>query len=556
MKILLIPSAVLMPKAMRKSFGNLPTCLFPLGGSNMLSMLCDKYKAVVDRIYVVSYERHEWVERYIKTKGLQVRTICLDRVSDLGYTIEFGLNAIRQDVKKIDYAYINFADSYLEDSVPQSSKDFIYYAEQDMDASWTWFKEKEGHIIDVFDKGDFKKEKIPDKDFRKLFVGVFGLSDVKDFTEKLHQAPRNSTIDTFYCALWNYSQNHSFNFFTSFSWFDVGHNENYIKAKTKVASRAFNSIKIDEDRGILTKTSENKEKLINEIRWYLRMPSSLQYLVPRIYDYSLDFSSPYVSMEYYGYHTLHESLIYGKLSLGEWKNIFKKLLFLIKDMQTFRINGRTKEIKNAVCEMYLEKTRRRLERLRNKKEFAIFFNNHFFINGDEYNSIDDILSILPYYVKKLLVNDAASNFTIIHGDLCFTNILVEDNYNFMRVIDPRGKFGTFDIYGDSRYELAKILHSLEGHYDYIIEDMFDIKVVDNNIIYHIHLGEQTALQAFEQIFENQLIDIKAIRLIEATLFLSMIPLHDDYLSRQYVMLATGVKLFNEVIKGDPNVSSL
>ena len=140
------------------------------------------------------------------------------------------------------------------------------------------------------------------------------------------------------------------------------------------------------------------------------------------------------------------------------------------------------------------------------------------------------------------------NFTIIHGDLCFTNILVEDNYNFMRIIDPRGKFGTFDIYGDSRYELAKILHSLEGHYDYIIEDMFDVEVQDTHISYHLQLGEQTALQAFQQVFEKQLTDIQAIRLIEATLFLSMIPLHNDYLSRQYAMLATGITLFDEVVK--------
>jgi hypothetical protein len=548
MKVLLIPSAVLMPQEMRKSFGDLPTCLFPLGGADMLTMLCRKYKNAVDQIYVVAYERHEWIERHIKMKKLPVQMICLDRLDNLGYTIEYGLDVILQEVPEVEYVYINFADSFLEDTLPSTSNDFVYYAEQNMDASWTWFREDSGHIIDVFDKGDFKEEKIPDKSFKKLFVGVFGISDVQDFTEQLHQAARNTTVDSFYGALWAYSQKHHFDFLESFSWFDVGHNENYIKAKTKVAARAFNSIKIDEERGILTKTSENKEKLINEIRWYLRMPSSLQYLIPRIYDYSLDFLSPYVSMEYYGYHTLHESLVYGKLSLGEWKNIFKKLLFLIQDMQTFRISGRKQEIEAAVYEMYLDKTRQRLDKLRNKKEFADFFDHKIFINGVEYNSLDKILAILPYYVKKILVDNAYLNFTIIHGDLCFTNILVEDNYNFMRIIDPRGKFGTFDIYGDSRYELAKILHSLEGHYDYIIEDMFDVEVQDTHISYHLQLGEQTALQAFQQVFEKQLTDIQAIRLIEATLFLSMIPLHNDYLSRQYAMLATGITLFDEVVK--------
>ena len=548
MNVLLIPSAVLMPQEMRKSFGDLPTCLFPLGGEDMLTMLCRKYEKAVDRIYVVTYERHEWVERYIKMKKLPVQTICLDHLDNLGYTIEYGLDAVLREVPEAEYVYINFADSFLEDELPSASQDFVYYAEQDMDESWTWFKEAQGRITEIFDKGDFQAGKVPDKDFQKLFVGVFGISDAKAFAAQLHQAVKDTTIDSFYSALWAYSQAHRFDFLESLSWFDVGHNENYIKAKTKVAARAFNSIKIDEERGILTKTSENKEKLIQEIRWYLRMPAPLQYLVPRIYDYSLDFSSPYVSMEYYGYHTLHESLIYGDLCLGDWKNIFKKLLFILKDMQTFRVAGRHQEIKAAVWDMYWEKTKQRLAKLQQQKEFADFFTQPILVNGETYPSINEILAVLPQYIRSLLVKDAADYFTIIHGDLCFTNILVEDSYNFMRIIDPRGKFGSFDIYGDSRYELAKIMHSLEGHYDYIIEDRFEVKAEGSSIAYQLHLGNSTALEAFQEVFADQMKDIRAIRLIEATLFLSMIPLHNDYINRQYMMLATGVQLFQQVVK--------
>lgn len=548
MKVLLIPSAVLMPHEMRKSFGDLPTCLFPLGGVDMLSMLCRKYKAAVDRIYVVSYEKHEWIERYVRIKKLPVHIIQLDHLDNLGYTIQYGLNTILKEVRDVEYAYINFADSLLEDELPIAGKDFLYYAEQDMDESWTWFKESKGSITAIFDKGDFKAGKVPDRDFKKLFVGVFGISDVNYFAEQLHQSVKNTTIDSFYAALQAYSQRHCFDFLESFNWFDVGHNENYIKAQTKVAARAFNSIQIDEERGILTKTSENKEKLIQEIRWYLRMPASLQYLIPRVYDYSLDFDHPYVSMEFYGYHTLHESLIYGDLSRGEWKKIFKRLLFIIKDMQTFRVKGRDSDVKNAVVDMYLEKTKQRLEKLCHQREFASFFKKPVVINGIIYPSLDDILSMLPQYIQSLLIENAEDFFTIIHGDLCFTNILVEDSYNFMRIIDPRGKFGSFDIYGDSRYELAKIMHSLEGHYDYIIEDRFEVSVEDAAISYQMQAGQDTALDAFFEVFSSQLKDIRAIRLIEATLFLSMIPLHGDHIERQYVMLATGVKLFDDVVK--------
>ena len=54
---------------------------------------------------------------------------------------------------------------------------------------------------------------------------------------------------------------------------------------------------------------------------------------------SLDLTDPYVSMEYYGYHTLHESLVFGDLPLVKWQAIFQKLLFAINDMGKFTVTG-------------------------------------------------------------------------------------------------------------------------------------------------------------------------------------------------------------------------
>ena len=53
--------------------------------------------------------------------------------------------------------------------------------------------------------------------------------------------------------------------------------------------------------------------------------------------------------------------------------------------------------------------------------------------------------------------------------------MVDDNFSFIKVIDPRGKFGTYDIYGDFRYELAKLFHSVDGKYDFIIKDLLVLK---------------------------------------------------------------------------------
>ncbi len=544
MKILLIPSAVLMPREMRGAFGNLPTALFPLGRKPMLYHLYEKYKNHVDKIVVVGYEKVDKIAAYIEASHLPIELLKLDYMSSLGYTINFGLQDALRKYHDIEYAYINFADCLVNDDLLEMNNDFAFYAKQEMDEQWTWFQETNGYISKIHDKNC--ERPVDDSEFQKLFIGTFGIKNIASFSGLFEKINADNNIDPFYQVLQMYSHKYKLEFKEANAWFDVGHNENYVKAQSSVAARSFNSIVIDDSRGTLRKTSSNKEKLINEIRWYLRMPNRLQYLLPRIYDYSLDFDEPYVTMEYYGYHTLHESLLYGDFFVARWKNIFRKLLFAIEDMQSYRITNRSAEIKAAIKSMYIDKTIMRLDKMRSVPSFMNFFDKNIIINGNIYLSINQIIDELPSLVEKLLLRSEEQHFSIIHGDLCFTNILVEDNYNFMRFIDPRGKFGDFDIYGDSRYELAKLFHTLEGHYDYIIEDLFTLTVNGNELTYSVKDSDNEVWSVFCDVFREQLSDMIAIRLIEATLFLSMIPLHSDSLTRQYAMLATGVKLFDQV----------
>lgn len=548
MKALLIPSALLVPPDMRNKFGELPTALFPLGNKTMIERLYDKYKDIVDVIYIVVKRKQLLINDYINSKKLPIRIIELDELRDLGYTIQYGIEFIIRQEPSVDYVYVNFADSLLDEPIPIDSTDFIYYVTGMGTDEWTYFREKQGKIEIILDKclvgGDNRL-----KDVSQIFIGVFGFAKPHYFLELLKQYSNvHSEMDTFYQAIFTYSQEYPFTILHSQNWFDVGHSDNYSKATTSVAARSFNSIEIDEQRGILKKRSENKEKLVNEIRWYLRIPNKLQYLLPRVYDYSLDLTDPYVSMEYYGYHTLHESLVFGDLPLVKWQAIFQKLLFAINDMGKFTVTGERIQFEAALRDIYLQKTFDRLDMMRNESDFHSFFENTITINGTEYRSLNEYIKMLPQLIEKLVVDTFIGQFNIIHGDLCFANILIEDTYDFIRVIDPRGKFGTFDIYGDARYELAKLMHTLEGKYDFIIEDMFDIDVIGNTIEYHVHKQIDNITNVFLDVFRESIDNIQAVRLIEATLFLSMIPLHSDYKQRQFAMLATGVMLLEQVIR--------
>lgn len=319
----------------------------------------------------------------------------------------------------------------------------------------------------------------------------------------------------------------------------------------KIEPRSFNFLELDEMRGILTKRSLNREKLITEIQWYLKLPKQLHYLAPRIFEYSLYSDSPYIQMEFYGYRTLHEIFLKelrGGVSLLSCEPLFRSLLSVVEDMQIRRPDCDKELLHVAIKSMYIDKTLQRLERLRTNDHFKKFFTEEIIINGRTFRSLNEIISLLPKMVTRLLFENVEEKFSVIHGDLCLPNILVEEEHKFLRLIDPRGKFGDFDIYGDQRYDLAKLLHSIEGYYDFIIADEFTLNVHDTTIDYGFMLDFAQVKEKFFTVFAEQLKDLPELRLIEATLFLSMIPLHSDSLSRQQVMLARGVELFESVLE--------
>lgn len=549
MKALLIPSATLIPDEMRTQMGMLPACLFPLQNVTMLERICDWYSGTADAVYVVTGKAREKVREYAAVKKLDVRLVELDELHDLGYTVRRGMEAILAENTDVQRVYINFGDTLLSNRPENGGEDVIYYAREAISPDWTYFSYDGGLITQIWDKGQMAQAR---DGLENAFPGVFELVRPRDFLEELRAAAHapQPGQDTFYAALKRYVNGGAgARFVLAEDWFDVGHRERYAQARTAVAARVFNTIGIDKDRGLLTKRSENRDKLIHEIKWYLKLPDALQYMLPRIYRYSLDWNEPYVTMEYYGYTTLHEMLVYGDVNEAQWRTIFSRLLFILRDMGRFKVTDRGADREKALREIYIDKTVDRLKALRDDEHFSSFFEGDIYINGEEYPSLDECIRMLPELLQRQLMTDPP-DFCIIHGDLCFSNILVESDLGFMRVIDPRGSFGDYDIYGDPRYELAKLMHSMDGQYDHITEDLFSVEVEGNEITYSQPQSVSGVYRIFREVFQPLLADYADLRLIESLLFLSMIPLHRDHRDRQYAMLATGLQLLRKAEMGE------
>ena len=137
----------------------------------------------------------------------------------------------------------------------------------------------------------------------------------------------------------------------------------------------------------------------------------------------------------------------------------------------------------------------------------------------------------------------------MHGDLCFNNILFEPFSSTIRLIDARGSFGnqSATIYGDQKYDYAKLSHSAVHFYDYILAGRYQFEIKQENINYSFHTNENYEVIANR--CNNQIkkdgYSVNDINFIVGILFLSMTPLHSEDSLRQKLMFIHGLYILNK-----------
>ena len=143
--------------------------------------------------------------------------------------------------------------------------------------------------------------------------------------------------------------------------------------------------------------------------------------------------------------------------------------------------------------------------------------------------------------------------TFFHGDLCFSNILVGEHPSgaiAIKCIDPRGKFGSLTAYGDCYYDIAKLMHSTDGGYEYFINDRFKVFLSEDYSRIDIEF-ENDQKNKIDEIFYDEIyshVDVRKAKFIQGCIFIGMCARHYDSLERQTAMYATGVRLLNEVLQ--------
>jgi len=510
-----------------------------LNGSKLLSLVLNYYRDIADRaeFVVVLPETAPNLESET-VSGYELKTIRLAKSKSIGDTIASALG----QTENIKNLIINMPDTIVRGVYESSLTDRLLVKPRADLYRWTSFERNKDGSIKVFND----RLAVKSNTTKNASIGVFAFSDIDLFRLRLNDALSlpNASLDPLFVAIEKYSEMVHLAMHEPSAWFDCGHVDTFYAALLEFQSlRYFNHLEYDHDFGLVTKRSQNTEAFRHQVRWYKQVPNEASPFLPRIFDCS-DEKDPFITMELVSSPTLSSLFLTKRLPTSSWGEIARKILLINNIFKKYKIHSNL--AKNLAAEIYIEKTKRRINQFCAQNPFGKKL-KVFLPHGQSF-SLNDVLLTLDSFVEKsglLNINELSP----VHGDLCFSNILYDHRTGGMKLIDPRGEFGVPGIYGDSRYDLAKLMHSYQFGYDLIMNRSIRATVDTSFVLKH----DRNSNEIFDEIagvFNSFLFEdiglYEQCKAINALLFLSMLPLHDDHPERQMAMASVGLSLYAEI----------
>lgn len=275
-----------------------------------------------------------------------------------------------------------------------------------------------------------------------------------------------------------------------------------------VASRTFNQITAIGDKEIVK--SSTSKLLRGEVFYFQNIPPSLADLFPRLVEIhtSEDLSQSYIKMERVEGQTFTQLLVNGCLTPG-------RLLLLMQALWRIHKEGPTTDASmlggRDICANYVPKLKQRYEEY--KQIYATFRMD-----------CELILASLVRFAEEYQLDSRFLHAWYIHGSPNFSNCLLTPE-GAVKLVDMRGELGNvLTTQGDVTYDLAKVYQCLCG-YDFLLLD----KSVDE--IWSARLDELRSVFWAEVDKHYPTVRHRDVRIVTASLFFSMIPLHRESQTR-------------------------
>lgn len=522
--MIIINSGAYVIPEFQAELGRIPPCMLPIGNrkliENQVNELRQHYRQ--EKIYVTLPESYRLtLNEHHLLQELQVTPIATSDDFSLAESVLFALNTSDGDENTV--IRLIHGDTLILNLPNPSQANALGVAYSSDDYGWQVERMDSGRSL--------------------IWCGFFSFSHRKDLIQTLALSRGH-----FVKAVQDYRRRHPMELLHLENWHDLGHVNTYFRSRASITTqRAFNTLQVVQ--GVVYKTGEPDIKIQAEGNWFDRLPVRLRRFTPQLIDKGTSRKGQsYYQLEYLPIMPLNELFVHGRNSASEWRRLFE---LLNQFLQLCAAEATSPETQAAIREdfdqLVAEKTHKRL------KEYSLS-TNFDLDHPMQYatHRLPSIRQIAEDCIQR--ARELPALPAVMHGDLCFSNVLFDSRADQIKVIDPRGLTaqGELSIYGDQKYDLAKLAHSVVGLYDFIIAGRY--RLIEQGA-YQVELDFELDERIYEiqQIFSNHEfghnLSMSQIMPLVILLFLSMLPLHQDRPDRQRAMLANAVRLYLKLHQG-------
>ena len=308
--------------------------------------------------------------------------------------------------------------------------------------------------------------------------------------------------------------------------------------------RNFNSMQKGRT-GYFLKHSKQKSKMKAEHEFLNTLPTAIRPFYPCCGDYLEDIGNDEAGYEI----ELVPTLDVAKFLINNYFSSQERCKDFIQSIEKYcdSVPHKTESIeeyKDKMTELFVRKGEKRLEAL-SKVKCLSRLNQVVKLFG--FDSVDDFGKAYLKLLEKDIARMNETEFYCGHGDLFFGNMLYDPSKKILKLVDPKGGNASSAMM-PIWYDLAKLSHSFMGNYDLMVYGLITPFLNDSlelslKIRKEFKKSCQLLSNEFREFLSRRNLDIRRVRLYEGSLFLSMLPLHEEAPLRMSCQLIRAIEIY-------------
>lgn len=526
-RVLIITAAAYTETELQAEFGRLPPAFLPIGNRRLFVHQHAAFRDSVSRVILSlpdSFAPSALDLELLDELGIEV--VHVPEGLSLGQSVVYVINVTATAGAELAILH---GDTLLRD-IDLAATDAVSVGTSPPTYDWGLVRIEGDAVLPVG-----QSDTLPLGAATAILSGYFVFSQPVHLVQAITRA-----AGSFLTGLHEYGRRHTLKPLCAGEWLDFGHVNTYHQSRGRVTTqRAFNDLQATPR--LVVKSAQNSAKIVAEARWFESLPPPVRAYTPAFLGMRETHNGPGYALEYLYLPTLADLFVFGRLAPAAWSRIFDACDEFLTACGNYRAPEGSAPAADA---LYGAKAQARLEDLARSSEIDIDAACRF--NGRALPSLRRMAEIADAAIPPA---DTACHLRLVHGDFCFSNILYDARAALVRVIDPRGASasGAVTAFGDVRYDLGKLYHSVVGRYDHILAGYYRLESFGPTDL-ALDLRCDATLRGVEALYRSRTLagmtpDAAASHAVCVLLFLSMLPLHADDPRRQRALMANAMRLF-------------